>query len=61
MKLKKGHAIRLDITSSLFPDADRNLNTGGRVGYEDEYKVAHQCIFHNKDYSSRLILPFIPN
>lgn len=61
MKLKKGHAIRLDITSSLFPDADRNMNTGGRVGYESEYKVAHQCIFHNSDYPSRLILPFIPD
>jgi uncharacterized protein len=61
IKLKKGHAIRLDITSSLFPDADINLNTGGRVGYESKYKVAHQCIFHTQDYPSRLILPFIPS
>jgi uncharacterized protein len=60
IKLKKGHAIRLDITSSLFPDADLNLNTGGRVGYESDYKVAHQCIFHTQDYPSRLILPMIP-
>jgi len=61
MKLKKGHSIRLDITSSLFPDADLNLNTGGRVGYESEYKVAHQCIYHDANYPSRLILPFIPS
>lgn len=58
--LKKGEAIRLDITSSLFPDADRNMNTGGRVGYEDKGVVAHQTIYHGSQYPSRLILPIIP-
>lgn len=59
MKLKAGHALRLDITSSLFPDADRNLNTGGKVGYESDYYTAHQQIYHDKDYPSRVIIPFI--
>ena len=59
--LQPGEAIRLDITSSLFPDADRNLNTFGRVGYESEGIIAHQSIFHDKEHPSALILPIIPN
>ena len=59
MKLQAGYRLRLDVTSSLYPDADRNLNTGGRIGYETEMKVAHQKIFHTAEYPSRLILPFI--
>lgn len=58
--LPKGHRIRLDITSSLFPDADLNLNTGGRVGYESEYKLAVQTVFHDSEHASRLALPVIP-
>ena len=58
--LQPGEAIRLDVTSSLFPDADRNLNTFGRVGYESEGIVAHQKIWHDAEHPSRLILPVIP-
>ena len=58
--LQPGEAIRLDITSSLFPDADRNLNTFGRVGYESEGIIAHQSVFHDKEHPSALILPIIP-
>jgi putative CocE/NonD family hydrolase len=55
-----GHRIRLEISSSNFPRFDRNLNTGGRVGFETEWRVAHQRIFHDPDYPSRVILPVIP-
>ena len=58
--LQSGEAIRLDITSSLFPDADRNLNTYGKVGFESEGIVAHQTILHDNEHPSVLILPFIP-
>ncbi|MGI6725352.1 MAG: CocE/NonD family hydrolase [Christensenellales bacterium] len=58
--LQPGEAIRLDVTSSLFPDADRNLNTFGRVGYEAEGIIAHQTIYHDRHHPSRLILPVIP-
>lgn len=58
--LQPGEAIRLDITSSLFPDADRNLNTFGRVGYESEGIIAHQSVFHDREHPSALILPIIP-
>ena len=58
--VRKGEAIRVDITSSLFPDADRNMNTGGRVGYESQGVVAHQKIYHDSKHPSCVILPVIP-
>ena len=42
-----GHRIRLEISSSNFPRFDRNLNTGGRIGFETEWQVAHQTVFHD--------------
>jgi len=56
----RGHRIRLEISSSNFPRFDRNLNTGGRVGFETEWRVAHQTVFHDAARPSRLILPVIP-
>ena len=56
-----GHRIRLEISSSNFPRFDRNLNTGGRVGFETEWQVAHQVVFHDTSRPSRLILPVIPS
>ncbi len=58
--LQPGEAIRLAVTSSLFPDADRNLNTYGKIGYEAEGIVAHQTIYHDAEHPSALILPVIP-
>lgn len=58
--LAPGEAIRLDVTSSLFPDADPNMNTGGRVGYESQGVIAHQTIYHDAAHPSCLILPVIP-
>jgi len=54
-----GHRVRLEVSSSNFPRFDRNLNTGGRVGFETEWQVAHQTVFHDSARPSRLILPVI--
>ena len=48
------------MTSALFPDADRNLNTFSRVGYEAQGVTAHQTLYHDADHPSALILPVIP-
>lgn len=58
---KKGHRIRLEISSCNFPAFSRNLNTGGDIATDDQMAVAHQTIFHSAEYPSRLILPIIPN
>jgi putative CocE/NonD family hydrolase len=57
---KRGHRIRVEISSSNFPRYDRNLNTGGRVGFESAGRVAEQTVFHDSARPSRLILPMIP-
>nr|BBH90909.1 X-Pro dipeptidyl-peptidase [Thermosporothrix sp. COM3] len=57
---KKGHRIRLDITSSCFPRWDRNLNTGHDIGTDSEMAVAHQTILHDADHPSYIVLPIVP-
>jgi putative CocE/NonD family hydrolase len=56
---KAGHRIRVEISSSNFPRYDRNLNTGGRIGYETGGRVAEQTVFHDATRPSRLVLPVI--
>ncbi len=57
---KAGHRIRLEISSSNFPRYDRNLNTGGPIGYETIWQVAEQTIYHDEVRPSRIDLPVIP-
>ena len=57
---RKGHRIRLEISSSNFPHYDRNLNTGAVNEWTAEMKVAHQTILHDRHHSSRLVLPIAP-
>ncbi len=57
---KKGHRIRLEVSSSNFPRFDRNPNTGNPLGMDDQLKQAKQTIYHNEDYPSHLVLPIIP-
>lgn len=57
---KKGHRIRVDISSSNFPRFDRNLNTG-KLGRDSDYLIAAtQRVFHNEKYPSHILLPVIP-
>ena len=57
---KRGHCIRLDVTSSSFPRFSRNLNTGEDVGTGTRMQVAHQTVLHTSVYPSRVVLPVIP-
>ena len=54
---KKGHRIRLDISSSNWPRFDVNPNTGGPLGRAQRYELAHQTIYHDTDCPSHIILP----
>ena len=55
-----GHKIRLQVSSSNFPNFERNLNTGGNNFDESEWVIAENTIHHSKIYPSHLILPVIP-
>ena len=56
---KKGHRIRIEISSSNFPRFTRNLNTGGNNFDEKEGMVAHNKIHHAEIYQSQIRLPII--
>jgi putative CocE/NonD family hydrolase len=55
-----GHRVRLDVSSSNFPRIDRNLNTGGRIGYETQWQVARNQVHRGGEHASHLVLPVIP-
>jgi len=59
---KKGHRIRLHITSSNFPRYSRNLNSGKPLAEETDadMRVATQTINHSAAHASALILPIVP-
>ena len=57
---KKGHRIRVDISSSNFPRFDVNPNTGEPLNRHRRMLVATQTIHHNASRPSRIVLPIIP-
>ena len=57
---RKGHRIRLEISSSNFPRFDRNPNTGRPVADETQLAKASQTIHHDQLHDSYLLLPVIP-
>ena len=57
---KKGHRIRVEVSSSNFPRFDRNHNTGNDLGTDTEMRTAHQTVQHSGEYPSHIVLPVIP-
>ena len=57
----EGHRIRLEITSSDYPNFDRNHNTGGNDLAEAELAAAEQKVFHDRAHPSRLIVTVDPD
>jgi putative CocE/NonD family hydrolase len=58
---KIGQRLRLSVSSSDFPNFDRNHNTGKDYWSDAELRVALQTIFHSADRPSHLVLPVIPH
>ena len=54
---KSGHRIRVDISSSNWPRFDVNPNTGGPLGRDQSYRLAHQTVHHDADCPSHIVLP----
>jgi putative CocE/NonD family hydrolase len=57
---KRGHRIRLDISSSNFPRFDVNPNSGEPLNDHRTVVTAINTIFHDRDHPSHLVLPIIP-
>jgi putative CocE/NonD family hydrolase len=57
---RAGHSIRLEISSSDFPQFDPNPNTGSWLGESTATQIAHQTVLHDAQHPSALVLPVIP-
>jgi hypothetical protein len=61
---KKGHVLRLEVSSSNFPRFDRNLNNGA-LRYERSndsgtaFVPATNVVLHDAEHPSALVLPII--
>jgi putative CocE/NonD family hydrolase len=58
---KKGHVLRLEVSSSNFPRFDRNMNTGEQQARAQKYVSATNTIYHDGEHPSALILPIVAN
>jgi uncharacterized protein len=56
---KKGHRLRLEVSSSNFPRFDRNMNTGEDNALARKPVSATNTIFHDGEHPSALILPVV--
>jgi len=54
-----GHRIRLDVTSSDFPNYDRSHNTAADPNADVELVTAQQTVYNGRPRASRILLPVI--
>ena len=58
---RKGHRIRLEVSSSNFPHFDRNPNTATVFGEGGQLVPASQQVWHDQGHPSQLVLQVAPN
>ena len=56
---KKGHRIRVDVSSSNFPRFDVNPNTGEPLGANRRMIKADNTIYHDANRPSHILLPLM--
>ena len=57
---KRGHRIRVDVSSSNYPRFDVNPNTGDPLGEYRRMVAADNTVYHDAAHPSQVILPVIP-
>ncbi|MGC3970897.1 MAG: CocE/NonD family hydrolase [Pirellulales bacterium] len=57
---KKGHRIRVDVSSSNFPRFDVNPNTGEPLAQHRRVQTAVNTIYHDATRPSHIVLPIVP-
>jgi putative CocE/NonD family hydrolase len=57
---KRGHRIRLDVSSSNFPHFDVNPNTGAPEGQGLTRQIARNTVYLDRERPSYVLLPIIP-
>lgn len=56
-----GNRIRVDISSSNFPEFSNHTNTVGNWAEQTEYKIANQTVYVGGDHASSITLPTLSN
>ncbi|KPI02477.1 hydrolase CocE/NonD family protein [Actinobacteria bacterium OK074] len=56
-RFKRGHRIRVQISSGAFPRYNRNPGTGEPRGTAVELRVANQTVLHDPEHPSAIVLP----
>jgi putative CocE/NonD family hydrolase len=59
-RFRAGHRIRLDISSSNYPQFDVNPNTGGPLGFSLGNLQAVNTLHHDASRPSHVVLPVVP-
>jgi uncharacterized protein len=57
---KRGHRIRVDVSSSNFPRFDVNPNTGEPLNNNRRTSVATNTVHHDAEHPSHFVLPIVP-
>jgi putative CocE/NonD family hydrolase len=57
---KRGHRIRVDVSSSNFPRFDVNPNTGEPLNNNRRIIVATNTVYHDTEHPSHIVLPIVP-
>jgi putative CocE/NonD family hydrolase len=57
---KRGHRMRVTVSSSSFPRISPNLQSGGNIATDTAAVVATQTVFHTAAYPSHIVLPVVP-
>lgn len=58
---KKGHRLRLEVSSSNFPRFDRNLNTGEPIESGTRHVTTTSTVYHDAQRPSAMTLPVVPS
>ncbi|OGV83507.1 MAG: hypothetical protein A3K18_07735 [Lentisphaerae bacterium RIFOXYA12_64_32] len=58
-RFRKGHRIRVDISSSNYPRFDLNPNTGGPLGQDLRRRTAENTVHHSAKHPSCLVLSVV--
>jgi hypothetical protein len=57
---KRGHRVRVDLSSSNFPRFDVNPNTGEPLAENRRSQTCVNTIHHDAEHPSHILLPVVP-
>jgi putative CocE/NonD family hydrolase len=59
-RFRRGHRLRLQVSSGAHPRWSRNPGTGEPLGIATGLAAAQQTVYHDCDHPSALVLPVVP-